>query len=923
MRRVLPALAVALVVMLFYGRALLPGRVLIPTDILTESWPPWQQPNQPVNVHNPLLSDVVNYIYPVKTFTAEAVRRGEWPLWNPYVFTGYPATYNTQAGLLYPLSLFYYVLDGATAADLTIFAQLTLGAWFMFAYLRQIKLSRPSALLGTLIFLFNGSMVVWVEWQVVHSAVIWLPAQLWAIEKMAEGQETRDNPKLPIANYQLPITPYHLLLALLFALPWFGGHWNWTLYSSMTVAIYMLFRLPRWGNVGHTAVALGLGTALTLIQVLPAFNYLRQTHRLPLPFGQLLAEYGLHSRAVAWFVPHFFGTAVTQNWWGPATSNEIETAVYVGLLPLALVLAALLLRQDWHTRFFALWGGMGLLWALGTPAYGLLYYLLPPFQGLHPSRAAILPIVATAVLAPLGLEALLKAERPWPRRLWWGWAGLAGFSLLLVAGWLLYFRPQVTHHWDFLRGELLHWGVFTLLTGLCLGGLGTRDWGLGTGNRWPFNAPRPPSLVPILLAFLLLTADLYLTYGNYNTIGHVDQLYPPTATTNYLQADLESELSRIVTTSREIAFFPNTALAVGIPNLSGYEPGVLLRMLNYLNTAEGEPLPIVRVLSPIHGASSPLLKAANVKHYVTTEEQWAAEAIPGLAQQETGQWLALPHRHLMAMPDGGLQRLDVAVRGAGEGELVGRILATNGLYEFANARIPLPQGEAWVSFYFSPFPSEWGREFVWEVSLETEGSGTAELSASATAEPTFVAYYLPRPALVHEAGKTRIYLNEGYLPRAFAVPQAQVVADESAVLAALVANQERLDQLVFLELEGEPPPPDLGTAEGGEWTAEVDITQYSLNEVRLTATLPRAGFVVLSDTFYAGWQARVNGERVPLYRANSIMRGVALPAGTHEVVFTFRPLDFYSGAWVSGLALATSLVGLVVLRLKASKRNQP
>jgi hypothetical protein len=39
------------------------------------------------------------------------VRGGEWPLWNPYVLMGYPFTYNTQAGLFYPLSLFY-TFDG-------------------------------------------------------------------------------------------------------------------------------------------------------------------------------------------------------------------------------------------------------------------------------------------------------------------------------------------------------------------------------------------------------------------------------------------------------------------------------------------------------------------------------------------------------------------------------------------------------------------------------------------------------------------------------------------------------------------------------------------------------------------------------------------------------------------------------------------
>src|SRR5690606_20061185 len=162
----------------------------------------------------------------------------------------------------------------------------------------------------------------------------------------------------------------------------------------------------------------------------------------------------------------------------------------------------------------------------------------------------------------------------------------------------------------------------------------------------------------------------------------------------------------------------------------------------------------------------------------------------------------------------------------------------------------------WVSFYFSPFPSEWGREFMWEVSVE--GEGTAELSASPTAEPTFIAYYLPRPPLVHEAGKTRVYLNEVYFPLAFAVPQAQVGADEMAALAALVANQDQLDQIVFLELEGEAIPENLG-APTAEWTAAVSLTHYGLNEVRLTADMPHAGFVVLSDTFYAGWQATVDG----------------------------------------------------------------
>ena len=181
-----PWLGFLLLIGLFLAPALLPGKVLLPLDVVVQAWPPWQQPNQPVDVHNPLITDVVDYIFPVKAFVAEQVKQGTLPLWNPYVLGGYPLTYNTQAGLFYPLSIFYYLLPAATAVDGVIFAQLFLGAAFMFAFLRQLRLRRVAAWVGTAVFLFNGMLIVWLEWQVVHAAVIWLPLQLLFIERIVK-----------------------------------------------------------------------------------------------------------------------------------------------------------------------------------------------------------------------------------------------------------------------------------------------------------------------------------------------------------------------------------------------------------------------------------------------------------------------------------------------------------------------------------------------------------------------------------------------------------------------------------------------------------------------------------------------------------------------------------------------------------------
>ncbi|MBK8430573.1 MAG: YfhO family protein [Chloroflexi bacterium] len=164
--------------------------------------------------------------------------------------------------------------------------------------------------------------------------------------------------------------------------------------------------------------------------------------------------------------------------------------------------------------------------------------------------------------------------------------------------------------------------------------------------------------------------------------------------------------------------------------------------------------------------------------------------------------------------------------------------------------------------------------------------------------------------LVHESASARIYLNEGYYPRAYAVPSAQIVANETEALLALQARPHTLGQTIILELEGQPAPP---ATSGERWAGgEVLIEAYGLNEVRLTAVMSAAGFVVLSDTYYPGWQATLNGQPTPIYRANSIVRAVFVPAGEHELIFTFWPADFVIGAVAATMGLGVVLIGLLV-----------
>ncbi len=888
-RKLWPWLAFLLLIGLFLAPALLPGWVLLPLDIVNQTVPPWQPPNQTAVVHNPLLEDAVFYIYPVKAWTAAQVRQGVLPLWSDELFGGYPAIYDTQAGLFYPLSLLYYLLDGATAVDLTIFLQLGLGATFMFLYLRKLRLRRLAAVLGTAVFLGNGLMVVWLEWQVVHAAIIWLPLALWAVEKLAAHHSAIRNPQSAIVFF-----------ALAFALPWLGGHWNWALYSSMTAVLYLLWRVgplvgrsPRraWAAWRLIGLPLALGVGLALVQVLPAFRFLLQSHRQPLTWAES-QQYGLLNRLAVLVMPDFFGTPLQGNWWG--FDNYNETALYVGILPLLLVgAAAWLARRQRVTQFWLVWGGLGLLWALGKPAYGLLY-VLPVFNGLLPSRAAVLVVVAAAVLAAIGLDKLLDETAVRSRS---GWLPLGVVALLaLAAVYFVWYWGQVD--WTFWVRPFLLFIAFLAAGALLL-------WARARGvlaAGW-FGA----------LALALVIVDLLVAGVGYNTISPVAEMFPQTATAVFLHN--LSPPPRITSLAEGIAYRPNTALAEFVPALSGYGPGISQRLVDYLRAAEGgEVIRFGRVLLPLQAAASPLLDALGVSHIVTTQDVWGDEVQAVRAAPVVADWQTLRAgwQRPLFVNRAGLFRIDVPLRAAAaaQGDITLRLFTADGGQELAHSTLPVGDvaADGWTTFYFAPFPPEWGQNFLAELSFG--GGDGVTVGREADGNWAFAAFVRPRPGLVYESGKTRVYANTGDLGRAFVVGAAQIADSPEAALTAVQAHAAQLDQVVVLELEGQPAPPI--SPQPIQPPGTVAITEAGLNRVTLHAEMAAPGFVVLADAYYPGWLATVGGQPTPVYRANSVVRAVSVPAGAHEIVFRYRPVEFWAGAAASGLALI-GMLGLAVM----------
>lgn len=144
------------------------------------------------------------------------------------------------------------------------------------------------------------------------------------------------------------------------------------------------------------------------------------------------------------------------------------------------------------------------------------------------------------------------------------------------------------------------------------------------------------------------------------------------------------------------------------------------------------------------------------------------------------------------------------------------------------------------------------------------------------------------------------------LPRAFVVPGAVRVSSAGDALTAVTTEGFDLQRSAVLEM------PQSGFYRRSEGFRPAIIREYAHQRLVVAADGGSGGGVlVLTDAYYPGWRATVDGADATIYPANYAFRGVLLPPGQHVVEFTYQPMSFAAGLAVTGISLLL-LAGLLV-----------
>ncbi|HKQ06025.1 MAG TPA: YfhO family protein [Blastocatellia bacterium] len=789
-------------------------------------------------------------------FVVAAYRDGEMPLWNPYTMAGHPIYADGVTRTLSPLLLFYKLFDVPLGYSLARISELMLAAIFMYIFLVALGVSARGALIGALVFELSAHALLHLTGLGWFGGLMWLPLIMLFVDRAARRQQFRPA----------------LLAGVMFAAQFFCGYLPNQIYYAGAIVLYYLIaahlefgklegrrrRRALGKTVALMATTLAVGLMLAATQWAPMLELLRYSNRKIVG-----AEMGYI------YLPPWYGlTLIFPNLFGAAYDTRTLT----------------------------------LFTALGVSHDHILY-------------------IGVAALAPLGFALF-----------WWkqsrrGDTGTRG------------------------RGE-----------GVRIPGSPRQEHTESPTIPRVAASPRPRVTLFALLAavslVVMMTTPLYVPVTRYVPVLQVIRVavragvifHFAAAVLVALGADLLMQASAdlfgaFARLARRFfyaaaAFVAMATIAAWVMKATGFAAESEARGWRaYLHRTAAALTP--QFLPPDAGILVPLGMLAIVAglFWLTSAGRFSRRALlAGLCSLLvidlfwlSGQFNQSYERSRVYQAT----EITTMLRGLPPGRVLvvpadlesNRRVSSSEDKIIAPPNTLLPYQIPTVAGKNQQFP-KWYRDYA--ALIEPQPN----LSHVVFNEPRsryfdlldvrYVVTHADTPLDGYErlatAEGVAVYENKNALPRAFFVDRALAVASHADAVAALREPTFDARREVVIEsdagLSANATPPPVGMQASAD---AASIIEDQRNRVVIETANQTDAWLVLSDNFYPGWRAAIDGNPTEIFQANVTMRAVKVPAGRHVLSFVFAPRVFRASLVISLVAAALLGLGLAFVAVRRGK----
>jgi hypothetical protein len=174
---------------------------------------------------------------------------------------------------------------------------------------------------------------------------------------------------------------------------------------------------------------------------------------------------------------------------------------------------------------------------------------------------------------------------------------------------------------------------------------------------------------------------------------------------------------------------------------------------------------------------------------------------------------------------------------------------------------------------------------------------------------------------VHKFGSTVVYESEQVFPRVFLVNEFKIMNSFNDAQKTIKDNDIDLRKTVILEGQLSQKEIESLTLSTIDENKQPKITLYSPNKVIIETSNESSSLLVLTDTYFPGWHAYVDGEKTTIYRADGLVRSIFIPPGAHSVTFSYLPESLVHGTIISIFSGVSLGVILLYYKIKYKKNN--
>jgi O-antigen/teichoic acid export membrane protein len=818
---------------------------------------------------NPLLTDLILENYAWKQFLKDAVRTRQLPLWDPFLFAGHPFLANGQHSGLYPLSVIFYLIPLWRAFGLFAWLQLALAGWWAYLFARTLGVGRLGALLSGIVFQLSGFMVVSVVHPMIVAAASWLPFIMAMMERVLRQR--------PALGDRPATLPWALLGAIGLGCQMLAGHAENTYFVLLVMALYAAWRLVGTGLAERRvpvralvwlAILVILGLALGTVQFLPLYEVVADSFRsgeMAASLAQVRGWAYPPRRLITFGIPNFFGSPAHHGhfdlfqWrWVPATTNAQGAPI---------------LSHDWGIKNYVEGGAYLGLMPLFLAVIAVLGWLVPRIRrwvGRAPAED--------------GLSSTARTTIPF-------FTLLSLFSLGCIFGTPLY---AIVYVLPFLSQSHspFRWVFPLTLSVAILAGFGIDA--VRRRRRVREDGPRStilrlllldtaPSLVSGLAALAFWSGVLTLLglilsrvfFGQIEPL--VEQVFWGLAKAPQAFADHRAFYSYEF---KWIGLFSSLLMATGIVLRVSRCPIFVRRRPIWEFLAVGV---LALDLLAFGAGFNPAVNPGLLNYTPPVVE---------FLRRDTSVW-----RYATFTPPGTTKTMNANV---GMFYDLQTVAGYDSLFSRQYADyMALIEEQDQLQFNRIASFSEWS-------SLDSP------LTDLLNVKYVITEVEIPNEAkyeLVYQDPAVRVYENRAVIPRAFTLPTSAAVVTDDVEEALRTYDPH---QFVVLEAwggagQGDAPQPAT--------LAPQSVTSYDINEVFVDAQVDEVSWLVLTDSYFAGWRAFVRpqgaGEdqeqEVAIARVDGTFRGVRLEPGAWTVRFKYSPNSVKIGAFISFIAGMTIL----------------